>query len=327
MKRGFVLAIAIFVIFAILLSLVSAPLAAPGKTRIKTISTPPLQVNMSSPTTCSMIWGGNCSEGPPESFKNTFDSCDTGFGNDESINEVYINQSSVFQGNSISVTCNVMMWGIMNDSAYGCGYGWQQDRLNIYYRNSSSADWVRKFHVSQVYSCENYSVSFAPDLIDGIHEIRCITGYRISNNAACGSGDFYDNDDINFTVYSEFISITISEGTPIDFGNNANPGSTNIAAINNPLVITVDSNINFDITTKSNSDSFTSGTNSFPVSNMKWQTSLSSPLTPYSTTETLVYSDKTPGIFDIYHKLSIPNGQKQGTYTTGVVITARKTGT
>jgi hypothetical protein len=326
MKRGFVLIIAISIIFMSLISLIGAPLAAGSKERIKQDFKSATSLLFLNPTTCSMIWGGNCSEGPPESFKNTFDSCSTGFGGDESINEIYLNQSYLLFGSQIEIICNVMIWGIMNMSDAGCGWGWNGDRLGIYYRNSSTAEWVRKAHFSQVYSCENYSVSFVPDLVEGEHQIRCNTGYKISPNAACASGDYYDNDDVSFSYYAPFISITLSNA-PIDFGDNANPGSTT-DAINNPLIVEVDSNINFDITTKADDAEFTSGTgtDSFPVSNMKWQTSPSSPLTSYSTTEELVYSNERAGDFNIYHKLSVPPAQAPGTYTADVIITAKATG-
>jgi hypothetical protein len=276
-----------------------------------------------NPTTCSMIWEGNCSEGPPESFKNTFDACDTGFGGDESINEVYVNTSSVLVGNQIEVKCEVMIWGIM-EQGYGCGYGWKKDKLYIYYRNSSTAQWKMKYSfVQQIGSCMNYSVAFVPDSVAGVHQARCLDGYDIPQ-AECASGDFYDNDDVNFTVYAEFISVTIAEGAPIDFGTNANPGSVDFPAVNNPLIITVDSNIHFDITTKADDTDFTSAEDSFPISNMKWQLTPTSPLFSYSTSEATVYSNKTWGNFSMYHKITIPNGQKQGTYSADIVITAKK---
>jgi hypothetical protein len=279
-----------------------------------------------SPTTCSMIWGGNCSEGPPESFKNTYDNCSTGAGGDESINEVYLNTSSLLIGQSITVTCNVMIWGIMRQG-YGCNYGWQGDGLNIYYRNNSTAAWQRKYQVSQVYSCNNYSVSFVPDSVEGVQQARCIIGYRLNPNAECGGGSYFDNDDVNFSVYSQFISITLSSGVPIDFGSSANPGS-NVNATNNPLIISVDTippNVNFDITTRANSTDFISSTNNFPVSNMKWALTPSSSPVSYSTSDATVYSNRTAGNFTMYHQLSVPAGQQPGTYNAEVVITAKST--
>ena len=161
-------------------------------------------------------------------------------------------------------------------------------------------------------------------MVDGVHEIRCNTGYRISPTSACATGDYYDNDDVNFTVIPEYISITL-ENSPIDFGDSANPGS-DVAAVNNPLIITIDTNVNFDITTKANSTEFTSGEDTFPVSNMNWQTSLSSPLTSYTTEEAEVYSNQASpgGDFNIYHRLSVPTAQAPGSYNVGVVITAKK---
>jgi len=330
MKRGFIFIIAIFIIFMsfVLVNCEEDKIAVKDDSFIPKENAPGEFAPMfmtglpSPPTTCSIIWNGNCSEGPPESFKNTFDSCSTGLGGDENINEVHLNQTLVLAGNSINVTCDVMIWGIMSDPRYGCGYGWQGDGLNIFYRNSPTGTWVRKRQISQVYSCESYSLNFVPDSVDGVHQVRCIIAYRLGPNDACGSGDFYDNDDVNFSVYSEYISVTISGGAPIDFGS-PNPGS-NVNALNNPLVVTVDSNVHFDITTRANSSVFASETDSFPVSNMKWQT-VSSPATPYSTSEATVFSDRTAGNFNLYHELSIPPGQKQGTYSAGIVLTAKKT--
>jgi hypothetical protein len=334
MKRGFVLIVAVLIIFMSLASVAADPLAAGNKSKIKepTGQGKNSTLEMPFPVTCSMIWEGNCSEPPPESFDNTFDSCDNGFGGDESINEVYINQSYLLFGSTLEATCNVMMWGVMGMNSAGCEWGWQGDRLNILYRNSSSEPWRKMSSINQVYSCFNYSIIFFPDNVTGVHQLRCAIGYKINPNAECANGDFYDNDDINFTVLSEFppqeyISITLSGGTPIDFGDDATPGTTDIPAINNPLTITIDSNVNFDITTRANSSVFTSSTeptDSFPSSNMKWQTSPSSPLMPYLTEEQIVYSNELAGTFNMYHLLSIPLAQPPGLYSTGVIITAKK---
>jgi CBS domain-containing protein len=43
---------------------------------------------ISSNRTCTGIWGFDCGAGPPEDGDNTFDACDTGAGNDESVEEI-----------------------------------------------------------------------------------------------------------------------------------------------------------------------------------------------------------------------------------------------
>lgn len=191
--------------------------------------------------------------------------------------------------------------------------------LFIYYK-SPGGSWVKKYSASPVITCENYSVSFVPDSVEGTHQVRCIVGYNLVEGE-CGSGTGFDNDDANFSVYSEFISITLSN-TPINFGNVDMNTSRN--ATNNPMIISVDSNVNFDITTKANGDFSNGAGYIFPVSNMKWATSLISAWTSYTTIEAIVYSNQVSGTFNLYHQLFIPSGQKAGTYNADVVITAKK---
>ncbi len=327
MKWRFILVV---VILLIMISLAAAApnVTAANKVRIKESFKNNTFLPITSGTTCSAIWGGNCSEGPPESFKNTFDACGTGSGQDESINEMYLNQSQYLLGSTVEVTCSVMIWEIMKmalnetDMGNGCEWGWTGDRVGIYYKSPNSA-WLRMNYSSQAYSCFNYSASFPLDNVAGVHQIRCLIGYKTNPNDECPpSADYYDADDINFSVLPPYISITL-ENAPIDFGDNANPGSTT-NAINNPLTIRVDSNIRFNITTQANSDVFLSesGTDSFPVGNMQWQTSLSSQLIQYTLSPALVYSNQAAGIFSLYHKLTVPNAQPQGSYSSDITITA-----
>lgn len=347
MKRGFVLIIAVFIILAIIISSISLVSAPPhNKVKVKDLlgTGQNNTIPMASPFTCSQAWGGDCSEQPPESFDNTFDSCDNGFGTDESINEIYLNQSEYVFGDRIIGMCNIMIYGIMalalNDSTMGdgCEWGWQGDKLNILYRNSPTGEWTKVDGYSQVFSCLDYSFNFPVDNVAGVHQVRCAIGYKLGPNDECGEGQFYDNDDINFTVYSEpqYISITISGGTPIDFGDSNVPEpQQNQPAVNNPLQITIDSNFNFDITAKSDSPDFVSASNpsdTFPVSSMQWATGnpISSPLTPYTTSEAIVYQNefvnKIPTVFPIYHTITVPQRQVAGTYNAGITITAKRTG-
>ncbi|GEM_PF-4115622 len=124
----------------------------------------------------------------------------------------------------------------------------------------------------------------------------------------------------------EFIEITLSN-IPVDFGN-MNPGSIQ-NALNNPLIASVNSNINFDLTSKSNSSAFEciggacSG-ESFNVSNLRWSVNGTLPWTSYEVNETLIYSNKSSGNFTIYHQLTIPYSQKPGNYIADIIITAKK---
>ncbi len=298
------------------------------------------------PTTCSQIWGGNCCEGPPESFDNTFDNCNYGAGYNDStsINEIFVDKSALFVGNAITITCNVLLKDRMRDLAVSsnastmdaapaaancrcnnpshlsnkhCAGG----SLYVYYKSPATDAWVRKYFQSPVITCENYSVSFIPDSVSGEHQARCVIGYDIPETP-CPNTTYYDVDDVNFTVYSEFISITLSN-TPINFGNV--DMNTTKPALNNPLIISVDSNVNFDITTKANGDFRNDAGYIFPVSNMRWATSnVAARPVPYTLNESRVYSNRTSGNFTMLHYLSIPVGQRAGTYSTEVVITAKK---
>jgi len=170
-----------------------------------TLTLPPTQ-----PTTCSEVWGGDCSEGPPETFDNTFDDCSIGAGGRESIDEVHLSKKEVNFGEEVEVTCDVIV------KTLDCGWGYTGDNLYIYYRNSPTGTWEKKHYISQVYSCYNYSIKFVPDNIEGEHQVRCITGYNISE-AECGSGTYHDNDDTNFFVYDNNGGkgkIPIGDGNP-----------------------------------------------------------------------------------------------------------------
>jgi len=168
----------------------------------------------SQPTTCSEIWGGDCSEGPPESFDTTFDDCSPGAGGDESVQEVHLNRNQVGFGEEITVTCDV------ETKSVSCGGAYTDDNLRMYYRNNPAGTWRKIYQVDQVYSCESYSATFVPDEIEGEHQVRCIVGWNVPEGE-CGSGDWYDNDDVNFTVVNNVISTT--EGAEPFYTTSDNP--------------------------------------------------------------------------------------------------------
>ena len=163
----------------------------------------------SNPTTCSEIWGFDCGANPDND--NTFDNCDNTAGEDEHIEEIYLDKNKVGFGEEVEVKCEVMIDSIMANPSYGCGWGYTGDNLYIYYRNSPTGTWQKKHYVSQVYSCDKYSIKFVPDNVEGEHQVRCITGYQLSESE-CGSGSAYDNDDANFSVVKDIIPTT--EDTP-----------------------------------------------------------------------------------------------------------------
>ena len=145
--------------------------------------------------TCSGVWGWDCSTGPPETGgnngDNTYDSCGTGTGNDESVEQIYLNVTSVSPGDAVEVICEYDPYAF-SDSSY------------ISYYNGSA--WIKIFkHVNWgSTSNTNESVVFIVNNSLGVHWVRCSMEYvTTENNGPCYTGgSYYDNDDINFTVIS-----------------------------------------------------------------------------------------------------------------------------
>ena len=128
----------------------------------------------------------------------------------------------------------------------------------------------------------------------------------------------------------EFLSVTLSD-TPVAFPE-MDPGQTLSATAGTgfPLKATVgpESNVNADVGTKANNESFGSvGVGNFLVSNMEWATD--SGFTPpfdYTTNDATVCSGKGAGeTCNIFHRLTIPSNQPAGIYTVGVTVSAIKT--
>ena len=184
-----------------------------------TLTLPPTQ-----PTTCSEVWGFDCGANPDSD--NTFDACSNAAGNDEHIEEIYLDKSEIDFGEEIEVECEVMIDSLMANPNYGCGWGYPDDNLYIYYRNSPTGTWEKKGYISQVYSCYSYSIKFIPDSIEGEHQVRCITGLNVPESE-CGSGSRYDNDDANFFVYDNNSGkgkIPMGDGNPF-YTTSDNPQS------------------------------------------------------------------------------------------------------
>ncbi len=128
-------------------------------------------------------------------------------------------------------------------------------------------------------------------------------------------------------MVNEFLSVTLTNA-PVNFPN-MDPGQTSNASVGFgfPLTATIGSetNVNTNVTTKTNQTDFTSGSNNLPVSNMKWSATSSFPGTAYSTTAATVCSGiGAGGACNIYHQLSVPAGQAAGTYNVGVTVSALK---
>jgi len=179
-----------------------------------TLTLPPSQ-----PTTCSDIWGFDCGTGPPETGgDNTFDACSPGAGGDESIYEIYLDRTELDFEEEIETSCAVHI------PSLNCGQGYVDDRLYVYYRNSSTQTWQKIHYVPQVYSCMEYWIRFNPDRVEGEHQVRCIVGWNISEGE-CGAGEYYDNDDANFSVYGHSSGqgmVPMNYGSPF-YTINPNP--------------------------------------------------------------------------------------------------------
>ena len=121
-----------------------------------------------------------------------------------------------------------------------------------------------------------------------------------------------------------FLSVTLFN-TPIGFVN-MDPGETKNATVSTgfPLNASIgpESNVNANVTTKANNESF-GGVGNFLVSNMEWSATSAFPGIDYTTSDASVCSPVTPGAnCTIYHQLTIPSGQAAGSYNVGITITA-----
>lgn len=145
----------------------------------------------STPQTCSGYWGFDCGTGPPESGgDNTFNSCSNGVGNDESVEEIYLNVTSVYAGHAIEVTCEYDPYT-------------RDDDLFIWYYNGTG--WTKLYEDLDTGSRNiiTRSAIFTADNITGDHWVRCgiIYGPGSDTDECMDSGSsYYDNDDLKFEV-------------------------------------------------------------------------------------------------------------------------------
>jgi subtilisin family serine protease len=112
---------------------------------------------------------------------------------------------------------------------------------------------------------------------------------------------------------AEFVSITVSSNT-LSFGSIEEGGAGTPAE--NPLNITIDSNTNYEVTTKADATNF-SGPDPFDAGYLQYSNSSSlGPWTGYTTSEVNIFSGSSPGAnHSLYHKLEIPSGTDPGDYT------------
>jgi len=159
--------------------------------------------------TCSDVWGFNCGDGPPERGDNTFDNCNPGAGNSKSVEEIYINATSVAPRDVINVTCEFDAYDNFIDYDY------------IWYFNGSG--WKNVYgNTFQGNGIYNVSVTIVVDNIIGTHWVRCGITYAVDDNECIDVYSGYnDNDDINFTVKMGMI-IPLNSGTPF-YTTSPNP--------------------------------------------------------------------------------------------------------
>jgi len=123
---------------------------------------------------------------------------------------------------------------------------------------------------------------------------------------------------------NEFISVTLTSGSPITFGN-VDPDGVAHPATNGPLVISVgsDTNINYEITTASDTEYFNDPDTVLEDGALAW--SNGGAYTPYTTTPAQVATGGPGGgIHNLDHQITIPTGTPADTYSLGITITAAK---
>lgn len=130
---------------------------------------------------------------------------------------------------------------------------------------------------------------------------------------------------------NEYISSTISGA--VDFGA-LDPGQANVPAtgqgVDGAVIVTVnaETNVLCDITIKGSGPFSDGGANSFPLGQATWNNSNTPPGTAMTTSDALVGQFTTPGAaadFDVWHWITIPNGQTAADYGTDFTYTVDKT--
>ena len=147
-----------------------------------------------------------------------------------------------------------------------------------------------------------------------------ITGYATSNTTQTEA-----TVDIN-----EFISLTLQEGFPIDFGS-LDPGTTNSSASTNPSNVTIgdETNVDFNITLNATSHFNSSESYIIQIGNMRFQTTnrTTQPTFVLNTEDdAFVWQDCPCGSQEnrsILFFIDIPSGQRaSSTYSANLTIGA-----
>ncbi len=165
--------------------------------------------------TCSEAWGFDCGAGPPEAGNNTFDRCKNSRGGYESVEEIFLNATSIQFGETLKATCTFKPFISLDYYYiwYYNGTGWR----NLLFEGPTGSLW----NVDR-------TVEFTPDNFIGTHWIRCSVGYFTPDNDGCfNSSRNFDNDDVNFTM-GEFGkgAVPVGNGTPF-YTISQNPSMCN----------------------------------------------------------------------------------------------------
>jgi hypothetical protein len=176
--------------------------------------------------TCSDTWGGDYVGGC-----NNFTINDASLGcngtqvppgNNPRIKEVYINASSFFYGDGINATCEVMQLGGYTNFIY------------LWYYNTTNWINIQNWSSQASPSGKNYSSIFNVNSTEGTHIVRCIISWnytapsdgQIPNECANSTySNYYDNDDVNFTVTSH-LTYNFWNLTNYTTGENISSGQT-----------------------------------------------------------------------------------------------------
>lgn len=206
--------------------------------------------------TCTDTFGEDCSLWPAASESdNTFDSCPTSVGgdNDEHVDEVEVNMSSVEGGTFVDVTCFVDPFNA-NTEQY------------LYYYDTQS--WTQIFAGNAPNgNAYSFTESVQVSNLSGTHYFRCIVDWDGENDNCADSGQYYDNDDVSLNV---FVPVAIPFILSINDPQNA---TYNESIVPVDILTSKNANISYSlnggslIDVCSNCSSYTSTLNAIPGSN------------------------------------------------------------
>lgn len=141
-------------------------------------------------TSCSKQWGADCSVKPGNGeIDNTYTACATGEQTDEHVREIYLDKEVVEPGKPVEITVDFHVWGSSDEE-----YIWV---------NTPSGSWEQVWNGTLSGGDHNVTVSFTPKE-PGEHIVRGIIDYT-GENDYCGSGNYYDNDDVKFRATKGYL--------------------------------------------------------------------------------------------------------------------------